>query len=242
MKSAGALTTAIRPPFGSRANAAMARVDLALAFRTLIVLSSTPLGCAAAWMTSHCPIPALVPGYRATPTCLIAGRKLLEHSSHLPAKLYSNWMKPVALPPGRACVTISRRRPDRDSARRRSAPCDSPVAAASPFGRCRPGSRRVERDQVCCVLAQPLGVSLRPAGVDPDVAADLPARLSAAPAGTPRSGCGVAVHRRHADAAQHADARARQERIAAAPPSRDEARRDRPAPPCKRGSRLERER
>ena len=54
---ADALAVTIRPPFGWRANAAMAR-SISDVSRTLIGLTSTPSDGATDWMTANWPIPA----------------------------------------------------------------------------------------------------------------------------------------------------------------------------------------
>src|SRR3981081_257376 len=72
------------------------------ASRTATGLSSIPNDCAAAWTTAHCPMPAEVEGSLRIAARVTRGAISLSSSGHLPAKLYSNWVKPVTLPPGLA--------------------------------------------------------------------------------------------------------------------------------------------
>ena len=72
------------------------------ASRTLIGLTSTPTDGATDWMTANWPIPAVMAGSRRTAARVTPGAICLSSSSHFALKLYSNSIKPVALPPGRA--------------------------------------------------------------------------------------------------------------------------------------------
>ena len=90
----------IRPPFGARAKAAMAR-SISAASRTLTGLTSTPSDGAAAWIAPNWPIPPIWPDRKDRHACH-AGRDLLEQLQPFPAMPNSNAVKPVALPPGRA--------------------------------------------------------------------------------------------------------------------------------------------
>src|SRR5262245_46990620 len=90
----------IRPPFGERAKAAMAR-SIWGASRTLTGLTSIRSDGAAAWITANWLAPPTDAGSRRTAARVTPGAICLRSSSHFPAKLYSNVMKPVALPPGR---------------------------------------------------------------------------------------------------------------------------------------------
>ena len=53
-------------------------------------------------MTAHCPIPPAASESRSTALRVTCGWISLSSSSHFPLKLYSNWVNPVALRPGRA--------------------------------------------------------------------------------------------------------------------------------------------
>ena len=53
-------------------------------------------------MTANWPIPAVRAGSRRTAARVTLGAICLSSSSHFPLKPYSNCIKPVALPPGRA--------------------------------------------------------------------------------------------------------------------------------------------
>ena len=92
---------------------------------------------------------------------------------------YSNCMKPVALPPGRARL-VDEAGADRidDHARTRSARCASPVATAATVGAASgQDDVRRERDQFRRVSANAVGIARAPAIVDPHVAAVGPAQL-----------------------------------------------------------------
>src|SRR5262245_47956674 len=54
------------------------------------------------WMMPNWAAPAAIAGSRMTATRVTLGAICLSISTHLPLSLYSNAMKPVALPPGRA--------------------------------------------------------------------------------------------------------------------------------------------
>ena len=53
-------------------------------------------------MTANWPIPAVRLGSRSTAARVTLGAICFSSSGHFPLRLYSNCMKPVALPPGRA--------------------------------------------------------------------------------------------------------------------------------------------
>ena len=57
---------------------------------------------ATVWMAAHWPIPPVIPGSRRTATRVTLLAISLSSSSHFALRPYSNEMKPVALPPGRA--------------------------------------------------------------------------------------------------------------------------------------------
>src|SRR6516162_6265704 len=52
-------------------------------------------------MTANWPIPETNVGSRRTAACVTLGAISLSNSGHFPHRLYSNCIKPVALPPGR---------------------------------------------------------------------------------------------------------------------------------------------
>src|SRR6516165_339536 len=52
-------------------------------------------------MTANWPIPLVIPGSRRTATRVTPGAISLSNSGHFPHRVYSNCIKPVALPPGR---------------------------------------------------------------------------------------------------------------------------------------------
>src|SRR5215467_12659306 len=86
---------------GPRAKAAMPR-SISACSRTEIGLTSMPSEAADAWMMAHCPIPAGLVESRTTATRLTRGAISLTSSGHFPLRPYSNCVKPVVLPPGRA--------------------------------------------------------------------------------------------------------------------------------------------
>jgi hypothetical protein len=94
-----ALAVTIRPPLPKRAKAVIPR-SISLGSRTLTGLTSTPSDGAADWMAPNMPIPAVIAGSRSTPARVTPGAISLSSSSHFALKLYSNIIKPVALPPG----------------------------------------------------------------------------------------------------------------------------------------------
>src|SRR5262245_18190869 len=68
-------------------------------------MASTPTDDPTDWMTANWPTPAVMVGSRSTAARDTFGATSLSSSSHLPLRLYSNWMKPLALPPGRTMLS-----------------------------------------------------------------------------------------------------------------------------------------
>src|SRR5262249_7649025 len=68
---------------------------------TLTGLTSTPTDDATDWMTANWPVPEVSAASRNTAARITPGATCLSSSSHFALRLYSNCMKPVALPPGR---------------------------------------------------------------------------------------------------------------------------------------------
>src|SRR5262245_34677997 len=91
----------IIPSLGDRTNAATL-CSMSAASRTLSGTSSMRSVGAIAWSTANWATAAVRPGSRSTATRVTCGAISLSSSSHLPLRPYSNWLKPVALPPGRA--------------------------------------------------------------------------------------------------------------------------------------------
>ena len=79
----------------------MAR-SISPASRTSTGLTSTPNDGATDWIAANWPIPAASAGSRRTAARVTPGAISLSSSSHFPLMPYSYWVKPVALPPGRA--------------------------------------------------------------------------------------------------------------------------------------------
>src|SRR5262245_58912863 len=74
---ASALDVVIRPPFGVRANAAIAR-SISLASRGLIAINSNPSDDAAPWIAPNWPVPPAILGSRMTATPGHSWRNFLE--------------------------------------------------------------------------------------------------------------------------------------------------------------------
>ena len=99
---ADALAVTIRPPFGERANAAMAR-SISPASRTLIGLTSTLSDGATAWMTPNWPVPEARAGSRRTATRVTPGAICLSSSSHFPlCRIHTHETGGVAARPRKA--------------------------------------------------------------------------------------------------------------------------------------------
>ena len=177
-RAEAALAATIRPPFEPRANAATAR-SISPASRTSIGLTS-------------CRATAPRPGSRPTvrsrrirpdpagpPHARHARRDLLEQLQPFPAQAVFELRKPVALPPGRARLSTSRRRPDRRCARTRSARCGSPAAvAANVAAAAAPDTTSgASATNSAAYLRRSGGIASAPADVDPHIAADGPAQL-----------------------------------------------------------------
>jgi hypothetical protein len=98
------LAATIMPPFAVLAKAATAR-SISAGYRTSIGRRSTPTDGATDWTAANCPMPTAWVGSRRTATRVTPGATSLSSSSRLPAKMYSDVRKPVALPPG--CADIA---------------------------------------------------------------------------------------------------------------------------------------
>ena len=99
--TASALAVTIMPPFGPSAKLVTPR-SISPASRTWTGVNSTPSGGATDWMTANCPTPEAMAGSRSTAARVTLGATCLSNSSHFALMPYSKWVKPVALPPGRA--------------------------------------------------------------------------------------------------------------------------------------------
>src|SRR6266511_1176784 len=98
---ANGLAWTIRPPFDPCAKAVTARSSSAT-LRTSTGLNSTPNEGAADWIAPSWPVPVGRLGSRMTATRIKRGAICLSNSSHFALLPYSNRVKPVTLPPGRA--------------------------------------------------------------------------------------------------------------------------------------------
>src|SRR5262249_40234988 len=92
---------AIKPPFGSLANATIAR-SIAPASWVSIGRSSPPSDGATAWIAPNAPGPAAIARLRRTAARFTPGAISLSSSSHFTLMPISKLINPVALPPGRA--------------------------------------------------------------------------------------------------------------------------------------------
>src|SRR6516164_8385008 len=128
-------------------------------------------------MTPNWAGPVGMSGSPRTATRVTPGANCLSSSSHFPLMLYSNSMKPVALPPG--CARLSTNPPDwigddwkydRHGPRR---------LRQCPYrGRARrENDVRRERHQFCRLSANLGGIGRGPVDVDPNVAAVDPAQF-----------------------------------------------------------------
>ena len=95
------LAVTIRPPFGERANAVMAR-SISPASRMSMGRHLHPERWRHCLDDTQLAAPAVNAGSRRTAARVTPGAICLSSSSHFPPMLYSNEAKPVILPPGRA--------------------------------------------------------------------------------------------------------------------------------------------
>ena len=141
----------------------MAR-SISPASRTLIGLTSTPSDGAAAWIAANWPMPAAMAGSRRTATRFTPGAISLSSSSHFALMLYSNCIKPVALPPGRA--RLSTKPAPTGSATREHDRHGAGRLQQRRHGRGAGGQNDVrrERDQFRRVFANAVGIAAAPSG------------------------------------------------------------------------------
>ena len=134
----------IRPPSGERAKAVTAR-SISPGSRRSIGLTSTPTDGATYWMTANWPIPEAVAASRRTAARFTPGAISLSSSGHFAVKLYSNCIKPVALPPGRDRL-LTRPAPTGSGTITNTigtvrVACSNCAAATSPLARITSGAR-----------------------------------------------------------------------------------------------------
>ena len=111
-----------------RANAAMAR-SISPASRTLTGLNSTPNDGATDLDRAELPDPRdVAQDPEGPPRASCPARSALSSSSHFPLMPYSNVVKPVVLPPGRARLSTKPAPTGSMTARTRSARCGSPAS------------------------------------------------------------------------------------------------------------------
>ena len=161
-----------------RARMSMIERSISLTSRTSTGLNSTPSDDATTCIAANWPIPSGDARSRRTATRVTRGAICLSSSSHFALMPYSNWVNPVALPPGRARLSTkpaptgsgTLHEHDRHGAGR---------LLQRPHGRPASGQDDVrrERDQFRRVSANAVGIARGPAVVDPHVAAVGPAQL-----------------------------------------------------------------
>src|ERR1700704_524684 len=190
-------------PSGSRAKAPTPD-SISPVARTSTGLNSTPNDGATDWIAPHIPMPDAIAGSRRTATRDKRGAISLSTSSNFPPMLYSNTVKPVVLPPGRARLATKppdwigdRHEHDRNRAgyllQRRYA-----------WGAHAQDDVGCKRDQFRRAFADAIGVGSAPAILDAHVAAVGPAQLlqSLQERGDPGHRLRIVRGERH----QHADA------------------------------------
>src|SRR6516162_2959268 len=121
-------------------------------------------------------MPAGIAGSRRTATRFTSGAICLRSSTHFPLKLYSKFMKPVALPPGRA--RLSTRPAPTGSETPRTRPARSGWHAASlSRPRCQWPGRHPARARPGRVPAGEVDIIHAPADVHSHIATVAPAQL-----------------------------------------------------------------
>src|SRR5215467_10773278 len=171
---ASPLAVTIKPLPGPRAIVVTAR-SISSGSRTPIALNSTPSEGPTAWIAANWPTPSGEAGSRRTTARITPGDSSLSSSSNFAPTPYSNCVKPVALPPGRAKLSTK-------PAPTGSGTCKYDRQGASSLlhrhhGRPASGKDDVrrERNQLCRLLANVGGIGRGPADIELYVAADAPA-------------------------------------------------------------------
>ena len=140
-------------------------------------LTSTLSDGATAWMAANWLVPEPWVASRRTATRVTPGAICLSSSSHFPLMLYSKFMKPVALPPGRA--RLSTKPAPTGSATTGNTigtvrvACSNGPTVEAPWARMTSGASAA--NSAAC-LRMSAALARGPAGVDPHVAADGPAQ------------------------------------------------------------------
>src|SRR5262249_16154723 len=115
---------------------------------------------------------------RRTAARVSRGAISFSSSSHFPLRLYSKFMKPVMLPPGRAKVSTKPAPTGSETSTntigRVRVACRNAATLSVPLANMRSGN---QRDQFRRVSAIAIDIVLAPAGVGPDVAAAAPSQL-----------------------------------------------------------------
>ena len=88
------------PAARRRASDSRTAFSISDALRTSIGLNSTPSDGATAWIMANWPIPSGMAGSRRTAARVTRGAISLSSPNHFALTPYSNWIKPVMLPPG----------------------------------------------------------------------------------------------------------------------------------------------
>src|SRR5215831_17772604 len=164
------------PPFGERAKAAIAR-SISPASSMLTGLNSTPNDGATDCSAPHWPVPEAIAASRMTAARVTRGAISLSSSSHFALIPYSNVVKPMTLPPGRAKLSTK-------PAPTGSGVCVNTIGtlrvACSNGGTTAPPAARMtsgQRDQFRRIFAKAVGIAGPPARVNLQVAALGPAQL-----------------------------------------------------------------
>ena len=130
------------------------------------------------WIAPNWPAPAAMAGSRMTATRVTPGAICLSSSSHFPLMPYSNRVKPVALPPGRARLSTKPAPTGSVTCTNTigtvRVACSNGTAVALPGARMTSGASATSS---AAYLRMPLGIAGGPAVLDPHVAAVGPAQL-----------------------------------------------------------------
>ncbi len=151
--------------------------------------TSTLSDGATAWMAANWPVPEAMAGSRRTAARVTRGAICLSSSSHFPLMLYSKFMKPVALPPGRARLS-TKPAADRIGDNREHDRHGAGRLQQWPHGRAARGQDDVrrERDQFRRVSANVAGTGPWPSGCRSARCGRWSSPTAPAPAGTLRRG------------------------------------------------------
>src|SRR6516162_76438 len=197
------LAVIIKPLPGPRAIVVTAR-SISSGSRTPIGLNSTPSEGPTAWIAANWPTPSGEAGSRRTTARITPGDISLSSSSNFAPTPYSNCVKPVALPPGRA--KLSTKPADRIRHLHKHDRQRASSLLQRHHGRPASGQDDVrgERNQLRRLLANLGGIGRGPADIELYVAADAPACFLQSLLKCPHAGLKLSIIRiggqEHADA------------------------------------------